>query len=99
MSTAMRAAEIVYLLLLDDLDKVRSEILELRSRNTATIAYGYESRAFAELPTGLMYNQVYWVSDARKAGETAGNGTGVPAIYDVSSSTWLSLFTGSAISV
>lgn len=99
MSAGMRAAEIVYMMLQDDLGEFRAELQAIKSRNTATISYGFETRTYAELPTGLMVNQVYYVSNARKPGQGAGEGNGAPAIYDTATSTWRSLFDGSVLAI
>lgn len=52
-----------------------------------------EAQAFSPVTTEYKH-----ITNARKSGETAGNGTGLPAFYDISSGVWCD-FTGSPIQV
>lgn len=54
---------------------------------------GIPAYTFANLPTsglanGTSYITLAWVTDGCKSGETAGNGTGVLAVYNPSTATW-----------
>lgn len=85
-------------------DKLQAEIAAVRQEareasvrtERAEFTDGIPAYAFADLPTvGLAdgsagsYITILWVSDGRKSGESAGNGTGVLAIYDAASGDWL----------
>lgn len=82
-------------------DELKSDIARLKSdvaalHNTteqAGYSDGIPAYAFANLPAsglgnGTGYITLAWVTNGRKAGESAGNGTGVLAIYNNATSTW-----------
>ena len=46
---------------------------------------------------GLTAYAVRFISDGRKSGETAGNGTGVPAYYNPATNTWLAFRTDTVV--
>lgn len=52
----------------------------------------------ATLPTTAANGQFAFASNARKPGEGAGVGTGLPAFFDSATSTWLS-YAGTALTV
>ena len=53
---------------------------------------------FANLPTGYD-GRIVWCSDGRKTGEGATAGTGVPAYYNVSTTTWKVFYDDSDLAV
>lgn len=65
----------------------------------AEIADNVPAYTFAGLPTlaggglgdGLSYVTLAWVSNGRKSGEGAGAGTGVLAVYNAPTNTWLNV--------
>lgn len=81
--------------------QLRSEIRGLQSQistltgktERAEYTDGIPAYLFADLPTegladGTSYITLAWVTNGRKSGEGAGNGTGVLAIYQSSTANW-----------
>ena len=56
-------------------------------------AYQFPSYAYDDLPSDLIESENAWVTNGRKDGEEAGEGTGVIAFYNPTTNTWLKLST------
>lgn len=74
----------------------RIAALEKKSKppEKSTYTGGLRAYAYVDLPTnglgnGSTYVTMVFVSDGRKDGEGAGNGTGCVAIYDSAAADWL----------
>jgi len=55
--------------------------------------------AHADLPLAAANGATVFVTDGRKVGEGAGAGTGVPAYFDLASTTWMVFSTDTAVLV
>lgn len=82
------------------ISKVNEEVDIIRKQNTVSgISYGFVECTLSEAQAFTTLNfEVRFITNARKSGEGVGLGTGLPAFYDASSSSWLD-FTGSVIQV
>lgn len=67
------------------------------SGSISPTAFKFPITTFANLPTTPVAGDSYLVSNGLKPGETAGNGTGVLAIYD--GTNWLSVSSGTTIEI
>lgn len=88
----------------DELNTLRNELNERIDTVEAEIdaAATTQEIAFADLPfavDGMSRYEVRFITDGRKQGETAGNGTGVPCYYDSASDSWLRLSDDTAVAV
>ena len=63
------------------------------------VAFNLPIFAFADLPTAAADGAVCFVSNGRKVGEGAGAGTGVPAYWDVDTTSWLVFSTDAAVAI
>ena len=66
----------------------------------AGVTSTFEIMTLADAPLaadGMLAYEVRFISDGRKQGEGAGNGTGVPAYYDPAQDAWLRLSDDTAV--
>lgn len=86
--------EMVWQQLKRDIDALTKQVDTLENvTEQAQFVDGVPAYTFSNLPAtglanGTSYITIAWVTNGRKAGESAGNGTGVLAVYNPSSSTW-----------
>lgn len=78
-----------------ELDQIRTQIrtTTLRTERAET-AGGVSSMLLADAPLfvdGAGPGDLLWISNGRKSGETAGNGTGVLAAFNDATNTWLNV--------
>lgn len=74
-----------------DIDNTRSD------SNTVGLAYSFIKSTLAEANATVITDfECRIITNARKSGEGAGLGTGLPAFFDPNSSSWLD-FSGAAI--
>lgn len=84
----------LYTRLRRDVKELQRKRLELDSKSErAEFAGAVPAFTLATAPTtgvgdNLSYTSVCWISDGRKSGEGAGNGTGVLAYWQASASAW-----------
>lgn len=81
--------------------KARIALVEVRSERAET-AGGVASSLLADAPLAADNagaGDMLWISDGRKSGEGAGAGTGVLAVYNPSTNTWLNVEDYSAVVV
>lgn len=77
-----------------DIDALKRGQSDIQNKTEqAQYVDGIPAFTFANLPAnglanGTTYVTVAWVTNGRKSGEGAGNGTGVLAVYNPGSSTW-----------
>lgn len=82
------------------IDSINEEVKSIKdSIVVSDFTYGFVKVTYAEaVALGVTKTQYYHITDARKSGEGAGNGTGLPAFYDESSSSWVDML-GNPITV
>lgn len=82
------------------IEALKTNLNERTNDNFASsFAYSFVDMTLAEATTfGTVPRRMYFITNARKSGETAGNGTGLPAFYDEDSASWVD-FAGNAITV
>lgn len=91
---AVDIVEMVWGKLKKDIDALTGRVVRVENvTEQAQYADGIPAYTFANLPTtgranGTSYITLAWVTNGRKAGEGAGNGTGVLAVYNPSTATW-----------
>lgn len=87
--------ELVYNQLQKQIDRnAKNIVTATNTSEQSQYADGIPAYTFANLPAsglanGTSYITLAWVTNGRKAGEGAGNGTGVLAIYNPATATWL----------
>lgn len=99
--------ELVYRELKDELSKMRVQVEKAQRVERAEIADSIPAYELADAPLaaegglgdGASYITLAWISDGRKSGETAGNGTGILAFYDSSTDTWKGVRSEVAVTV
>lgn len=84
-----------------EIEEVKSDVTKLsKSSEVSSFAYGFVSSTLAEaIASNPSTFQVRFITNGRKSGETAGNGTGVPAYYDSNSSSWLNFYDNGTVIV
>lgn len=91
--------ELVYSELKKQLDTLQTQIDRTKRVERAEIADSVPAYTLATAPTnssgglgtGTTYVTLAWISNGRKAGEGAGAGTGVLAVFQSSTNQWLRL--------
>lgn len=89
--------------LLQIVEQIYSDIDETLAKDDASdnnvsgITYGFVAYAVADLPISVSSFQVAYASNGRKAGETAGNGTGVPVWFNAATNQWVTFYDNSAV--
>lgn len=71
-----------------------------RKTERSMIGWSFNNYALADAPLaadGMTGYAVAFITDGRKQGEGAGNGTGIPAYYDFATDTWLKFSTDTAV--
>lgn len=80
---------------------LEATIDELRQDSqVARSAYAFPQTTLANAPLaadGMTTAEMRFITDGRKGGESAGNGTGVPAYYDPTSDSWLNFYDNAAV--
>lgn len=65
--------------------------------NGTGFSYTFAEYTVSQLPNSLVAFQVAYASNARKSGETVGNGTGIPCWYDSSDNKWKTFYDNTEI--
>lgn len=99
--------EMIYSELQSQVNILAQQVQQARGIERAEIADSIPAYTLAAAPlaatgglgTGSAYITLAWISNGRKSGEGAGAGTGVLAVYQPSSNTWLRLTDYSAVVV
>lgn len=94
MSATAKKLEVIWKRLQLQLDENKRSIRELQRNKIAERAAAPLEAAYADLPATPSQMVWYYVTDGRKQGETAGNGTGVLAAYDPTAAKWFNLYEG-----
>lgn len=71
-----------------------------RKTERSMIGWSFNNYELSEAPLaadGMTGYAVAFITDGRKQGEGAGNGTGIPAYYDPDTDTWLKFSTDTAV--
>lgn len=71
-----------------------------RKTERSMIGWSFNNYALADAPLaadGMTGYAVAFITDGRKQGEGAGNGTGIPAYYSPATDTWLKFSTDTAV--
>lgn len=85
----MSILDMVWNQLQEDLRAVRSDVDIARARTErAETAGGFTACAYGQLPLSGRAGDVYFVTNACKAGEAAGTGTGCPAYFNPADGLW-----------
>lgn len=86
----------------DDLERQKKQIKDIQNELSNRQAESFPSLAYADLPyasDGMASFALRYVTNGRKVGEGAGNGTGCPAYYDSTSDSWLRLSDDTAVAI
>lgn len=86
----MSAIERMWVFLQRQIDELGQRVEDLEARSgVANTTFAFNESTLANAPTGMTTNAQWFITDGRKQGEGAGNGTGIPAYYDVATSAWV----------
>lgn len=99
--------EMVYVELKSDLNKIRTQVDKSKRIERAEIADSVPAYILANAPLavdgglgdGTSYITLAWISNGRKSGEGAGNGTGILAFYNASTNSWFGVRSEVAVTV
>lgn len=99
--------ELVYRELKTELAKMRVQVEKAGRIERAEIADSIPAYELADAPLaadgglgdGTSYITLAWISDGRKSGETAGNGTGILAYYNTATDSWFGVRSEVAVTV
>lgn len=99
--------ELVYRELKTELAAMNTRIGDARRVERAEIADSIPAYLLADAPLatdgglgdGTSYITLAWISNGRKSGETAGNGTGILAYYNSSTDSWFGIRSEVAVTV
>lgn len=96
----MSLIEELFLINKKEIQEVKEEFGgRIKTKNVSGITYSFVSCTLSQAQSFSASNgELRFITDARKSGETAGNGTGLPAFYDEGSLSWVD-FLGTAITV
>lgn len=86
---ALAMTQLMFDTLRTEIDALTDSFIRLESRDIIGTAYGFPQVTLAEAPTGLTDFECRIITNGRKPGEGAGTGTGVMAMYNPATNTWL----------
>lgn len=85
-----------------DLEEQKRQIKDIQKELANREAESVPKVAYSDLPyasDGMNSFALRYVTNGRKQGEGAGNGTGVPAYYDSTSDAWLRMSDDTAVAI
>jgi len=102
-------AELVYQELKAEINTLKKQVVNNGQRERAEIADSLPAYTLANAPlavdgglgdgTSGGYITLAWISNGRKSGEGAGNGTGILAFYNTSTNSWFGVRSEVAVTV
>lgn len=108
MPLEMDVAEMMWRDLKQQIAQVSANVQQLRIQyERAGVADGIPASSLADAPLaatggladGVNYITLRWITDGRRPGEGAGDGTGVLAFYDTATDTWRQIDGYAAVTV
>lgn len=103
----MSMIELVWAELNQKIREVRTDVRRAQRVERAEIADSIPAYTLADAPLaadgglgdGSTYITLAWISNGRKSGEGAGNGTGILAFYNTSTDSWFGVRSESVVTV
>lgn len=99
----MNAIDIVWMQLQSEIQTLTRRVTNLEQRSEITgetFSFPMSTLAGAPLAAdGMNAFAVRFITDGRKSGETAGNGTGIPAYYNPATNNWRRFYDDAAVTI
>jgi hypothetical protein len=99
--------EMIYRELSQKINTIQTQVQSARQVERAEIADSIPAYTLANAPLavdgglgdGTTYITLAWISNGRKSGEGAGNGTGILAYYNASTNSWFGVRSEVAVTI